>query len=174
MYDDDERERPSWREIDKKKDRSRFVREDKPQYQSKKSKSVIANYKHKLKEAFRTGKVAEAVDKLEGDTPEKQLRRENLRILATSGDADKFMAAFRWYIDQNYEEIDPEIFNRAIDFERDELTLMALTALKTKKNVREILDKKNIFEKLSLLQMTSRNIQIKYIVRDILNLGGER
>ncbi|MCX7959830.1 MAG: hypothetical protein N3B13_12375 [Deltaproteobacteria bacterium] len=173
MYDDEERERPSWREIDKKKDRSRFVREEKPQYQSKKSKSVIANYKHKLKEAFRTGKVAEAIDKLEGDTPEKRAKRENMKILAESDDIKKFSAALDWYISQNYEEMDVEILNKTLDFEKDEMSLKILTFLKSRRNIRDIISHRNIAEKLNLIQMTSRNIQLKFLAKEILSTIGD-
>ncbi len=172
MYDDGERERPSWREIDKKKDRSRFVQEEKPQYQSKKSRAVIANYKHKLKEAFRSGKVAEVVDKMEGDTPEKKAKRENMKILLSSGDPERFSKALDWYIKQGYEEINPEILNRALDFERDEITLNILTALRVARNLKDILSQRNICEKLNLIQMTSRDIRLKYLVKEILSMGG--
>lgn len=173
MYDDEERERPSWREIDRRKDRSRFVREDKPQYPSKRSKNIIANYKHKLKEAFRTGKVAEAIDKLEGDTIEKRQKREYMKILLSSNDSEKFIEALEWYINQNYEVMDLDILNRALTFEDDEISLKILNALKTKKNVKEISSERHIVEKLKLIQMTSKNINLRYLVKEILNNFGK-
>ncbi|MCX7944600.1 MAG: hypothetical protein N2746_08850 [Deltaproteobacteria bacterium] len=171
MFNDEERERPSWREIDRRKDRSKFVREDKPQYQSKKSKSIIANYKHKLKEAFRTGKVAEAIDKLEGDTVEKSKKRENMKILTTSEDLSKFTKALEWYLEQNYEEIDIDIINRALNFDKEELTIKVLTALRSKRNLKEVLKAKNIIEKLNLIQMTAKSLQLRHLIKELLVLG---
>ncbi len=173
MYDDEERKRPSWREIDKKKDRSRFVREDKPQYQSKRARSVIANYKHKLKEAFKSGKVAEAIDKLEGDTPEKKARRENMKILLSSNDMEKFANALKWYIEQNFDEMDADILNKTLDFERDDLTKQILLALKGKNNIKDIITLNNIREKLNLILMTSRDLHLKYLIKEILSTFGE-
>ncbi|MGB9599440.1 MAG: hypothetical protein ACP5QK_12340 [Myxococcota bacterium] len=169
MYDDEERERPSWREIDKKKDRSRFVREEKPQNQSRKSRAIVVNYKHKLKEAFKSGKVAEAVDKLEGDTPEKKARRENLKILATTEDIGKFSKALKWYLSQNYKDMDADIFNRTLDFENEGLIIEVLEALKVKENLKEILMQKNIVEKLNLLQMTGKSLTLKYLIKELLS-----
>lgn len=171
MYNDEERERPSWREIDKKKDRSRFVREDKPQNQSKKNKAIIANYKHKLKEAFKSGKVAEAVDKLEGDTPEKQARRENFKILTQSNDIDKFSKALEWYLSQNIKDMDVDILKKVLDFEREELIIKVLEALKSKENLKEILLQKHISERLNLLQMTVRNLNLKYLIKELISMS---
>lgn len=171
MYDDEERERPSWREIDRRRDRSRHVRDERPQYQGKKSKAVIANYKHKLKEAFRTGKIAEMIDKLEGDTEEKKEKRENMRILSSSDDPEKFSKALMWYLDQNYEDMDADILKRALNMDRDEITLPVLKALKTRKNLKEILLRKDILEKLNLLSMTSRNLEVRYIAKELLKLS---
>jgi len=169
MFNDDERERPSWREIDKKKDRSRFVREDKPQNQSRKSKAIIANYKHKLKEAFKSGKVAEAVDKLEGDTEEKKSRRENLRILRESDNVEKFRRALEWYSSSGFTSLEIDILNRALGFDDVEITLSVLNLLKSASNFKDIISNNMIVEKLNLLLMTVRDLRLKFLIREILN-----
>jgi len=171
MYDDEERERPSWREIDKKKDRSRFVREERPQSQSKKRRSIITNYRHKLKEAFKSGKVAEAIDRLEGDTPEKREKRENMKVLRSGEDPDIFLRALEWYINTKPDEIDADIIKKAIDFERDDITLKILTLLRSTKNLKEILMAPTIREKLNFILMTSRDLQIKYLIKEIQSLS---
>ncbi len=173
MYNDDERERPSWREIDKKKDRSRFVRDEKIAVQSKRQKSIVANYKHKLKEAFRNGKVAETIDKLEGDSPEKRERRENMQILRTSSDIKKFEAALRWYISQKPKIVEDEIINRALNFDNPDLSIAALEVLKSAENFKDIANLSNIREKLVLLSMTARVLKLKLLAKEIITISGE-
>lgn len=171
MYDDEERERPSWREIDRKKDRSRFVREERPLSQSRKSKAIITNYKHKLKEAFKSGKVAEVIDRLEGDTPEKREKRENMKVLRSGEDPDIFIRALDWYINTKQDDLDSDIIKKALDFERDDITLKILTLLRSTKNLKEILMIPTIREKLNFILMTSRNLQVKYLVKEIQSLS---
>lgn len=173
MYNDDERERPSWREIDRRKDRSRFVREERPERQSKRQKAIIVNYKHKLKEAFKSGKIAEAIDKLEGDSPQKRERRENIKILRGTTDIKKFEKALRWYISQKPATIEAEIVNRALDFDRSDITISVLELLKSTNNPVEIVTLPNIKEKLKLISMTTKDIKLRSLVREILNICGE-
>jgi len=48
-HDDDERERPSWRDLDRKKDRSKHLSQDQPAYRPKSAKALWAQ-KQYLKE----------------------------------------------------------------------------------------------------------------------------
>lgn len=173
MYNDDERERPSWREIDRRKDRSRFVRDERPERQSKRQKAIIANYKHKLKEAFKSGKIAEAIDKLEGDSPEKKERRENLKSLRSTTDIQKFEKALRWYMSQKPTNIDADIISRALDFDRTDISISVLEFLKSTNSLAEITKLPNIKEKLRLISMTTRDIKLRFLAKEILNLCGE-
>jgi hypothetical protein len=171
MFSDDDRERPSWREIDRRKDRSRHVRDERPERESKKSRAIAINYKHKLKEAFKSGKVAEAIDKLEGDTEEKRLKRENLRILREGADVERFRDALNWYLSSGIESLDVDILNRALSFDDAGIATLALNFVKSAKNFDEIISSRLIVEKLNLLLMTTRDLKLKFMIRELLNKG---
>jgi len=135
--DRDHYDRPSWSEIDKKKDRSKHVRDDEREIRTSKKKSVtgLSRYKEDLDRLFKTGEKSGLLKSLletkgkeeileDGKVPERQklLRsiREAIGEKEINENIDKFLEKFQELPD------DIEILTQALLHRNPEIQEFAL------------------------------------------------
>lgn len=147
-YDDDER--PSWREIDKRRDRSSHV-----SGQKKEKKETPSQ------DRWNTGRQKEALDRLfmgEKGTPEHEKLYSNMH--KTYG-TNRFLGAVQKYIDKFGPPDDVSTLLLLLDSKEAGLTLLAIDKLREVYPTVSTREKEDARRKLSMLALTEKSIDIK-------------
>lgn len=147
-YDDDER--PSWREIDKKRDRSSHV-----SGQKKEKKETLRQ------DRWNTGRQKEALDRLfmgEKGTPEYDKLHNNIH--KTYG-TNRFLGAVQRYVDKFGPPDDVSTLLLLLDSKESTLTLLAIDQLREIYPGVTLREKEDARRKLSMLALTEKSPDIK-------------
>jgi hypothetical protein len=153
-YDDDER--PSWREIDQKRDRSSHVG------QQKKEK------KEALPDRWKTGRQKEALDRLflgERGTPEHD--KFYNKIHKTYG-TNRFLGAVQKYIEKYGAPDDVSTLLLLLDSKETGIMLLAIDKLEKVYNSVSAREKEDTRRKLSILALTDKSREIKERAAELL------
>jgi len=158
-YDDEERERPSWREIDRMKDRSKHVTREKLSYREKKLKTEWAKrqYLKKVEDLFKgkkgTSEHKQAYQALHDTYGTKKFHKEVESYLKEYGFPDDWSTLFLLL---DYK--DPDVVIQVIDLLKEMFEDQSL-------NVQE-----GFKSKLRIISMTSENEQLKEKAEDVLKI----
>lgn len=147
-YDDDER--PSWREIDKRRDRSSHV-----SGQKKEKKETLRQ------DRWNTGRQKEALDRLfmgEKGTPEHDKLYNNMH--KTYG-TNRFLGAVQRYIDKFGPPDDVSTLLLLLNSKEAGLMLLAIDKLREVYPTVSLREKEDARRKLSMLALTEKSIDIK-------------
>jgi len=156
-YDEDEREKISWREIDRRKDRSPYAPKEPPKERGRPRRSDWLK-KHYRKE----------VDKLfmgKKGTKKHQRARDNIdRYHGT----DQFEAAVKAYLEEYGLPDDWNTLSLILDYSDSEKVLEAITAMKTLYDTRTPIEKQGFKAKVDILAMTARDADVRNFAEEIL------
>lgn len=156
-YDDDER--PSWREIDKRRDRSSHVSGPKREKSQKEA----------LQDRWKTGRQKEALDRLflgEKGTPEHDKLHNNIHKLYGT---DRFALAVQKYIDKFGPPEDVSTLLLLLDSKEPNVVFQAIDKLREvypKVTKREQEDTRR---KLSMLALTAKSGEVKEAARELVD-----
>jgi hypothetical protein len=152
-YDD---ERPSWREIDRRRDRSRHVRSER----DKRDTSRVSD-------RWKSGRVKEALERLfKGEKGTLEHDRLHAKLHETYG-TDKFLPAVKAYLEKYGMPDDLSTLLLFLDA-RDEAILW-----KTLEKVREVLptlrenEKEDLVRKLKILSVTMKSKEMRSQLKEI-------
>jgi hypothetical protein len=155
--DEDEREKISWREIDRRKDRSPYAPKETPQGSERAQRSQWMK-KHYRKE----------VDKLfmgKKGTKKHQKARDDIdRYHGT----DQFEAAAKAYLDQYGLPDDWSTLSLLLDYSDAEKVLQGLTAMKNLYEARTPMEKQGFKAKVDILAMTARDRDLRDFAEEML------
>ena len=155
--DEDEREKISWREIDRRKDRSPYApkEEPKPRERSRKSEWMMRKYRKEVDKLFMGKK---------GTKKHQKALEEIDRYHGT----DQFDAAVKTYLDQYGLPEDWSTLSLLLDYSDDEKVLQALTAMKNLYEARTPMEKQGFRAKVDILAMTASNSDLREFAEEIL------
>jgi hypothetical protein len=156
-HDEDEREKPSWREIDKKKDRSPYApkerSEDRPR--SPKADWRMKQYKKQADKLFMGKKGTKKHQKAHSDVE---------RYHGT----DQFEEAARSYVDLYGLPEDWRTLSFLLDYPDPETISRALGVMKTLYETRTPAEKLGFKAKVDILSMTASNSDLRDSAEEIL------
>ncbi len=156
-HDEDEREKISWREVDRRKDRSPYAPREAPKDQERSHRSEWMK-KHYRKE----------VDKLfmgKKGTKKHQKAREDIdRYHGT----DQFEGAVKAYLDQYGLPDDWNTLSLLLDYSDAEKVLQALIAMKNLYDNRTLMEKQGFKAKVDILAMTARDPDLRDFAEEML------
>jgi hypothetical protein len=147
---DEERERPSWKEIDRKKDRSRHVSRDSDNYRPKSRKAKWAQ-KMYLKEAENLFKGKKA-------SKEHSLAHEAIHKYA---DTKKFSSAVKKYIKEYNLPDDWSTLFLLLDYNDTEVVKQVIVELKEMSIEQPISIKEGLKSKLRIIAMTTSDEELR-------------
>ncbi len=154
-YDDDER--PSWREIDKKRDRSSHVRQERTE---KGAKPGV--------DRWNVGRQKKALDQLfKGDKGTIEHEKLYSRIHKSYG-TEKFLPTVQRYIEKYGPPDDASTLFLVIDTKEKDLVLLAMEKLRAIYREVSNREKEDIRRKLSIIAMTERAVDIKERAGEVL------
>lgn len=155
--DEDEREKISWREIDRRKDRSPYAPKEAPKDRERSHRSEWMK-KHYRKE----------VDKLfmgKKGTKKHQKARDDIdRYHGT----DQFEAAVKAYLDQYGLPDDWSTLSLLLDYSDAEKVLQALTVMRDLYEARTPMEKQGFKAKVDILAMTARDNDLRDFAEEML------
>ncbi|MGD8774236.1 MAG: hypothetical protein PVF44_02890 [Syntrophobacterales bacterium] len=155
--DSDERERPSWREIDRKRDRSRHVSRDKSSRQEKSLRSTWAKEQY-LKE----------VDKLfQGEKGGKE-HKKALNAIHSHYGTSKFAASVKKYLKTYGLPEDWSTLMLLLDYKDVEVVVQVIEALKTLAVERSLVEREGFKNKLEILSITGSSSQVTSLAERVL------
>ena len=154
--DEDERERISWREIDRRKDRPYALRETpKDRERSHRSDWMKKHYRKEVDKLFMGKK----------GTKKHQKARDDIdRHHGT----DQFEAAVKAYLDQYGLPEDWNTLSLLLDYSDAEKVLQALTAMKNLYEARTPMEKQGFRAKVDILAMTARDSDLRDFAEEML------
>ncbi len=156
-HDEDEREEISWKEIDRRKDRSPYAPKEMPQDRERSQRSQWMK-KHYRKE----------VDKLfmgKKGTKKHQKAREDIdRYHGTN----QFEGAVKAYLDQYGLPDDWSTLSLLLDYSDAEKVLQALMAMKNLYEARTPMEKQGFKAKVDILAMTARDRDLRDFAEEML------
>ncbi len=156
-HDEDEREEISWKEIDRRKDRSPYAPREMPQDRERSQRSQWMK-KHYRKE----------VDKLfmgKKGTKKHQKAREDIdRYHGTN----QFEGAVKTYLDQYGLPDDWSTLSLLLDYSDAEKVLQALIAMKNLYEARTPMEKQGFKAKVDILAMTARDRDLRDFAEEML------
>ena len=155
--DEDEREQISWREIDRRKDRSPYApkEEPKPRERSRRSEWMKRQYRKEVDKLFMGRK----------GTKKHQKARDD--IDRTHG-TDQFDTAVRAYLDEYGLPEDWNTLSLLLDYSDAEKVLEALTAMKNLYETRSPMERQGFKAKVDILAMTTSNGDLRDFAEEIL------
>jgi hypothetical protein len=154
--EEDDRERPSWREIDQRKDRSAHVSHEKPAY--KKSKRSEWAQKQYLKE----------VEKLFlGKKGTEEYKKACNEIHNRHGTA-KFSAVVKHFIKDYGLPDDWDTLFLLLDYKEVEIVQEVITRLKKEYPLRGLTEMQGFKAKLEILAMTTENHGLRKVIEEAL------
>jgi hypothetical protein len=156
-HDEDEREEISWKEIDRRKDRSPYAPKEMPQDRERSQRSQWMK-KHYRKE----------VDKLfmgKKGTKKHQKAREDIdRYHGTN----QFEGVVKAYLDQYGLPDDWSTLSLLLDYSDAEKVLQALMAMKNLYEARTPMEKQGFKAKVDILAMTARDRDLRDFAEEML------
>jgi len=156
-HDEDEREKVSWREIDRRKDRSPYAPRETPQdrERSRRSQWMKKHYRKEVDKLFMGKK----------GTKKHQKARDDIdRYHGT----DQFEAAVKAYLDQYGLPDDWNTLSLLLDYSDAEKVLQALTAMKNLYEARTPMEKQGFKAKVDILAMTARDRDLRDFAEEML------
>jgi len=156
-HDEDERERISWREIDRRKDRSPYAPKEMPEEQkrSRRSEWVMKKFRKEADKLFMGKK---------GTKKHEKARSDIDRYHGT----EQFETAVRAYLDQYGLPDDWRTLSLLLDYSEAETVLQALTAMKNLYESRTPMEKQGFKAKVEILAMTAHNSDLRDFAEEML------
>jgi hypothetical protein len=149
-YDDD---RPDWREIDRKKDRSGFY--------GRQDKSAGAGIRERPKDRWKAGRVREALDRIFlGDKGTPEHDKLYAKLHSTYG-SERFLPTVRKYIQKYGLPDDAPTLILVIDTKEQEIIFSVLDKLSRIYPELPPRHKQDVKSKLSILAMTDRSREVR-------------
>lgn len=159
-YDDDER--PSWRDIDKKRDRSGHVSQEKREK------------KEAPKDRWNVGRHKKALDQLfKGDKGTIEHEKLHNKIHKSYG-SSTFLTAVQKYLDKYGPPDDTSTLLLFLDSKDPDIMLITMEKLKALYSGVSPREKEDMRRKVSIIALTDRNEEIKEAAEDALeSIKGE-
>ena len=155
--DEDERENISWREIDRRKDRSPYAPKEEPKdrVRSRRSEWVMKKYRKEADKLFMGKKGTKKHLKALGDLD---------RLHGT----EQFEAAVKAYLDQYGLPDDWSTLSLVLDCSDPETVGEALKAMRPQYERRSLMEQQGFKAKLDILAMTTRNGDLRDLAEETL------
>jgi CRISPR/Cas system-associated exonuclease Cas4 (RecB family) len=156
-HDEDERERISWREIDRRKDRSPHAPKEMPEERkrSRRSEWVMKKFRKEADKLFMGKKGTQKHEKARSDID---------RYHGT----EQFETAVRAYLDQYGLPDDWRTLSLLLDYSEAETVLRALSAMKDVYESRTPVEKQGFKAKVDILAMTAPNSDLRDFAEEIV------
>jgi len=156
-HEEDEREKISWREIDRRKDRSPYAPKETPkdQARSRRSEWVMKKYRKEADKLFMGKKGTKKHQKAYNDID---------RYHGT----DQFETVVRNYLDQYGLPEDWSTLSLLLDYSDSEKVLQALAAMKDLYETRSPIEKQGFKAKVDILAMTASDSDVRDFAEEIL------
>ncbi len=157
QHDGKEREKLSWREIDRRKDRSPYAPQEAPKdaARSRRSEWVMKKYRKEADKLFMGKK---------GTKKHQKARNDIDRYQGT----DQFETAVRTYLDQYGLPDDWNTLSLLLDYSNSESVLQALTAMKGLYETRSLVEKQGFRAKVDILAMTASDSDLRDFAEEML------
>ena len=155
--DEDERDQISWREIDRKKDRSPYAPKEgpKPRGESRRSDWIMKKYRKE-------------VDKLFMGKKGTKKHQKAIEDIDRHHGADQFDSVVKAYLDQYGLPEDWNTLSLLLDYSDHEKVMEALAALKSLYESRSPMEKQGFKAKVDILAMTASNSDLRDYAEEIL------
>ena len=156
-HDGDEREKISWREIDRRKDRSPYAPKETPkdQVRSRRSEWVMKKYRKEADKLFMGKKGTKKHQKAHNDID---------RYHGT----DQFETAVKTYLDQYGLPDDWSTLSPLLDYSDSEKVLQVLAAMKDLYEARSPIEKQGFKAKVDILAMTASDSDLRDFAEETL------
>jgi hypothetical protein len=155
--DEDEREKISWKEIDRRKDRSPYAPKEMPKdrERSHRSEWVMKKYRKEADKLFMGKK---------GTKKHQKARNDIDRYHGT----DQFDAAVKAYLDQYGLPDDWSTLSLLLDYSDSEKVLQTLTAMKELYETRTPMEKQGFKAKVDIFAMTTSDSDLRDFAESML------
>jgi hypothetical protein len=155
--DEDEREKISWKEIDRRKDRSPYAPKETPQDRgrSRRSEWVMKKYRKEADKLFMGKKGTKKHQKAWNDIE---------RYHGT----DQFETAVKAYLDQYGLPDDWSTLSLVLDYSDADQVLQALSAMRGLYETRTPMEKQGFRARLDILAMTAHNSDLRDFAEEML------
>jgi len=155
--DEDEREQISWREVDRRRDRSPYAPREMPKDRERPHRSEWLK-KHYRKE----------VDKLFMGKKGTKKHRKAIEDIDRYHGTNQFEEAVRAYLEQYGLPEDWNTLSLLLDYSDAEKVLQALTAMKNLYEARTPMEKQGFKAKVDILAMTARDGDLRDFAEEML------
>ena len=155
--DEDEREKISWREIDRRKDRSPYAPKEGPKEKERSHRSEWVMKKYR-KEA----------DKLFMGKKGTKKHQKALNDIDRFHGTDQFEAAVKAYLDQYGLPEDWSTLSLVLDYSDPEAVSGAIKAMKPLHELRSLMERQGFKAKLDILAMTTRDSDLRDLAEEVL------
>jgi hypothetical protein len=155
--DSDEREKPSWREIDRRRDRSRHVRRDES---ARKEKA--------LRSAWTKERYLKEVDKLFQGEKGSKAHKAALNAIHRTYGTQKFSDAVKKYLDKYGIPDDWSTLMLMLDYKDEEVVVEVLEAMHAYSRERSPRERQGFKDKLEILSFTSSHSQVVSLAERVL------
>jgi hypothetical protein len=154
---DGEREKLSWREIDRRKDRSPYAPKETPrdQTRSRRSEWVMKKYRKEADKLFMGKKGTKKHQKAHND-------------LDRYHGTDQFETVVKAYLDQYGLPEDWSTLSLMLDYSDPQTVLQALTAMKDLYEARSPIEKQGFKAKVDILAMTASDSDLRDFAEEML------
>lgn len=156
-HDEDERERISWREIDRRRDRSPHAPKEKPQ-----------DRERSLQSEWRKKQYRKEVEKLFMGKRGTKKHQKALSDIDRYHGTDQFETAVKAYLDQYGLPDDWSTLSLLLDYSDPEKVLEVLTAMRNLYETRTPMEKQGFKAKLDILAMTTNNSDLRDFSEEML------
>jgi len=156
-YDGDEREKLSWREIDRRKDRSPYAPKEIPtdQVKTRRSEWMMKKYRKEADKLFMGKKGTKKHQKAHNDID---------RYHGT----DQFETAVKTYLDQYGLPDDWSTLSLLLDYSNSESVLQALAVMKDLYETRSLVEKQGFKARVDILAMTASDSDLRDFAEEML------
>jgi hypothetical protein len=155
--DSDEREKPSWREIDRRRDRSRHVSRDD---RSRKDKS--------LRSAWAKEQYLKEVDKLFTGKKGGKEHETALNAIHRNYGTSKFASSVKKYLEKYGIPDDWSTLMLLLDYKDDEVLVQVVEVMKALAPERSARERHGFKDKLEIFSFTASSAQIISLVESVL------
>jgi hypothetical protein len=154
---DGEREKLSWREIDRRKDRSPYAPKETPRdpTRSRRSEWVMKKYRKEADKLFMGKKGTKKHQKAHND-------------LDRYHGTDQFETVVKAYLDQYGLPEDWSTLSLVLDYSDPQMVLQALTAMKDLYEARSPIEKQGFKAKVDILAMTASDSDLRDFAEEML------
>lgn len=156
-HDESEREKISWREIDRRKDRSPYAPKETPKdrVKSRRSEWMMKKYRKEADKLFMGKK---------GTKKHQKAHHDIDRYHGT----DQFETAVKNYLDQYGLPDDWSTLSLILDYSDSERVLQALAAMKDLYETRTLVEKQGFKAKVDILAMTASDSDLRDYAEEML------